>query len=324
MKLIVSLPFIDAIKDELRQSLREVKSSHQAEALARALGWGTNAAMRASLASGMAERPLLSEAFVDFLAQRGIRVADRALREVVLRVQIRAVMAAHEELTHHGFGVYQGDRISTAEWRRRYVQSRAEMLEQRAGAQFERACEFLARLETTRAPTTVFSSYKLKHSAERWHRYLGAEEEYVSNGMLLTAAYHLGLRVRRASRTAFTGYLNVSSASVRALEDERKPPLPQPEKGEPFRVLGREYPSSGFGGGRYCYLPAGEARAIVLRVHEHTPKNLLRLAPLDYWVARFPPRSRRIPFDNLAAMSELFGNASKAGFFELNKFRQTN
>jgi len=327
MKLIVSLSLIDAIKDELRQSLPEVKSSHRTEALARGLGWATNAAMRASLTSGVSERAALPGLFTDYLAQRGVEIASRALRDAVLRVQIRGVMAVHEQLTHHGFGVHEGDRISVTEWQKRYARSRAEMLEPPAIAQFERACEFLARLETTCAPTRVLGSYRLKHSAERWHRHRGADPDYVSNGMLLAAAYHLGLQVRRASRTAFTGYLNVSTASVRALEAERKPPLPQPEPGEPFRVLGKQYTQHGpygFREGRFCYLPAGEAKAIRLRVSEHTPKHLLQLAPLDYWTAKFPPSSRRAPFDTQAAVDELFTRAGEAGLFDLDQFRQTS
>lgn len=323
MKHVISLSFVESIKGDLWRSMPEVKSSHLTEALARGLGWRTHAALRAALASGPAECTALPEAFAGYLAQRGIQVADRVLVNAILHRQIRAVMDAHKELTHHGFGVHEGDRISVAEQQKRYDESRAEMLEPLPVAEFERACEFLARLETTRAPTTVFTSYNLKHSAERWHRHRGADRDYVSNGMLLAAAYHLGLQVRRASRTAFTGYLNVSTASVRAQEDQRKPPLPQPERSEPFRVLGRLYPSSGYGGGRYCYLPAGEAKAITLHVREHTPKNLLRLAPLEYWVAKFPPRSRRAPFDSMAAVSDLFGRASEAGLFELNRFRQT-
>lgn len=324
MKLAVSLPLVESIKDELRQSLPEVKSSHRVEALARGLGWSANAALRAMLADGPSERDVVPPAFKTYLAERGFRVDDRALPDAILRAQIRAVMAAHEELTHHGFGVHQGDRIPVAEWRTRYASRRAEMLGGAALAEFERACEFLARLETTRAPTTVFSSYNLKHSAERWHKHRGIEgrwdREYVSNGMLLAAAFHLGLQVRRVSRTAFTGHLNVSTASVRALEEERKPPLPQPEASEPFRVLGVLRATGG--AGRYSYLPAGSGKPITLGADEHTPKNLLRLAPLEYWVAKFPPRNRRAPFDALAALSELVGSAAKVGIFEPDDYRR--
>lgn len=323
MRLAVSLPLVEAVKAELRTSLPDVKSSHRVEALARGLGWATNAAMRAALAAGPSDRVANAAAFHVYLAERGFAVADRALFDGVLRAQVRAVMASNGRLTHHGFGVYEEGRISVAEWRTRFAEGRAEMLESPALAEFERACEFLSRLSRTRAPTRVLTTYNLKHSAERWHRHRGIEgrwdREYVSNGMLLAAAYHLGFQVKRASPTAFSGHLNVSTASVRALEDERKPVLPQPEPGEPFRVLGIVHPSKLTP--HYGYLAAGGARPILLRPTAHTATNLLRLAPADWWASRFPPRSRRAPFDTLAAMSHLVGLAHEAGFFEPAAFR---
>ena len=106
--------------------------------------------------------------------------------------------AADSPRSHHGFGVYDEERISVAEWRTRFAAGRAEMLEPAALAEFARACEFLSRLSRTQAPTKVLTTYNLKHSAERWHRHRGIEgrwdQDYVSNGMLLAAAYHLGFQ----------------------------------------------------------------------------------------------------------------------------------
>ena len=324
MKVAVSLPIVEAMKDELRRCIPEVKSSHRAEALARGLGWNTNASMRASLVSSPSERDVVPAAFYAYLAEHGAHVAERLLPETICRTHIRAVMTEHDQLTHHGFGVYNGDRISVSEWRSRYAKSRDEMLGASAIGEFERACEYLAKLETTRAPTTVFHTYNLKHSAERWHRHCGIEgrwdRDYVSNGMLLTAAFHLGLRVRRASATSSVGYLNVSTTSVRALEDQRKPILPQPEEGEPFRVLGRLMTTQC--AGRSGYITAGSTKLISLGDAEHTPKNLLRLAPIEYWATKFPPRNRRATFDTEGAFCELLRRASKVGIFDPSKFRQ--
>ncbi|HEV7264741.1 MAG TPA: hypothetical protein VGN83_07475 [Falsiroseomonas sp.] len=323
MRLTVSLPLVEAVKTELRISLPDVKSSHRVEALARGLGWATNAALRAALAVEPSDRIADPGAFHAYLAERSVAVPARALFDGILRAQVRAVMGSNDRLTRHGFGVYDEGRISVAEWRTRFAASRAEMLEPAALGEFERACEFLSRLSRTQAPTKVLSTYNLKHSAERWHRHRGIEgrwdREYVSNGMLLAAAYHLGFHVRRASPTAFTGHLNVSTTSVRTLENERKPLLPPPEPGEPFRVLGRVHPTELRA--RYGYLAAGEAKPVLLSPAAHTPRNLLRLAPVDWWVSRFPPRSRRAPFDTLAAMGHLFSRASEVGFFEPTAFR---
>jgi hypothetical protein len=323
MKLAVSLPLVEAVKAELRTSLPDVKSSHRVEALARSLGWATNAAMRAALAAGPSNRVADPGPFHAYIAERGFAMPARTLFDGILRAQVRAVMASNDRLTHHGFGVNEEERISVAEWRIRFAAGRAEMLEPAALAGFERACEFLSRLSRTRAPTRVLTTYNLKHSAERWHRHRGIEgrwdREYVSNGMLLAAAYHLGFQVRRAGPTAFSGHLNVSTASVGAVEDERKPFLPQPEPGEPFRVLGIVHPNKLTP--RYGYLAAGGSKPILLGPTAHTATNLLRLAPADWWVSRFPPRSRRGPFDTLAAMSHLVGLAHAVGFFDPTAFR---
>ena len=133
--------------------------------------------------------------------------------------------------------------------------------------------------------------------------------------MLLAAAYHLGLQVRRVSPMGFTGFLNVSTLSVRAMDEEQKPPLLRPEDGEPFRVLGHK-------DGKFFYLPAGQDRAVVLAASAHTRTNLVRLAPLEHWTSRFPPRDRRGPFDTEAAFCDLFRKASEAGIFGLDKFHQ--
>jgi hypothetical protein len=162
-------------------------------------------------------------------------------------------------------------------------------------------------------PTRVFNSYSLKHTAERWHRHRGIEGRwergYVSNGMLLAAAWHLGLHVRRASSSSFTGFLNVSTASVRARDNEQKPQLPQPEQGKPFRVLGCSH-------GVVSYLPAGATKPVSLRPSAHTPQNLLRLAPLAYWVSLYPPPTRRAPFNTDAATAELFETAGRMPIFD--------
>ena len=325
MKVVATTKTVDAMKAELRRILPETKSSHRAEALARGLGWATNAAMRGALAHGRTERLLDPTAFENFFDVRGLDNPRRAILDAVLRAQVRAVMSAYVQLTHHGFGIFQRGVLSPAERLVQYIEQREEMLSVPALEEFGRACEFLAGLDRTSAPTRSFSSYNLKHSAERWHRHRGIEgrwnREYVSNGMLLAAAYHLGFQVKRASRDAFTGYLNVSTVSVRALDEMRKPPLPQPGAGEPFLVLGTA--PSGARNIHYCYARAGDTKMTRLRPAEHTQKNLLRLAPADYWISRFPPADRRSTFDKWSAVGELFGLAAKAGVIDPDRYPRT-
>jgi hypothetical protein len=55
MRSNITLADIERIKDALRASLPDVKSSHRVEAIARGLGWHTNASMRAALAAAPTE-----------------------------------------------------------------------------------------------------------------------------------------------------------------------------------------------------------------------------------------------------------------------------
>lgn len=106
MKIAVTPDVIESIKKDLRQALREVKSSHRIEAVARGLGWTTNAAMRVTLASGTAERVVKADSFTRYLVDHGFAADAYHLVRAALRVQVRVIMAEHKELTHHGFGVY--------------------------------------------------------------------------------------------------------------------------------------------------------------------------------------------------------------------------
>jgi hypothetical protein len=324
MKVVATTKTVEAMKAELRRILPKAKSSHRAEALARGLGWATNAAMRAELANGATERILDPAAFKTFFHVRGLSNPGRAFLDAVLRTQIRAVMSAQVQLTHHGLGIFQRGVLSPADRLAHYTEQREQMLGAPALEEFERACEFLVGLDRTSAPTRTFSSYNLKHFAERWHQHRGIEgrwnREYVSNGMLLAAAYHLGFEVKRASRNAFTAYLNVSTVSVRALDEMRKPPLPQPGAGEPFLVLGTAY-SSAPSNVHNCYVRAGDTKVTRLRPAEHTQKNLLWLATADYWISRFPPADQKSSFDKWAAIEELFGLSAKAGMIDLDRYR---
>lgn len=59
--------------------------------------------------------------------------------------------------------------------------------------EFVRAEIFLAQFQKTTGFTRV-SSYCLKHACEDWHRCLGADDAYVSNGVLIVAAISMGFR----------------------------------------------------------------------------------------------------------------------------------
>jgi hypothetical protein len=312
VKIMLSPEVIGVIKADLRLSMPDVESSHRIEAIARGLGWSTNAAMRVALAHGPVERDVDPGAFTSYLAGRGIPGDSRPLTQAVLRVQVRAVRDANPRLTHFGFGLYEQHRLSVDAWRLEMSKSRDEMLSDQGVSEFERACEYLSLLDRIKTPNRKHNSYNLKHSAERYHRrHKYADDSvraYVSNGMLLVAAYHLGFKVVPVSRTSPNAYLNVSSKSLREVADDRTP-LPQPDSGQHFRVLGHNR-------GTFFYVPVGAQNVVALRASAHIPSKLVKLAPLDYWVAQFPPRDRRSPFDTHRAFSDLVEKGMKAGIYE--------
>lgn len=71
MTATLSLSEIEFIKRELANLLPDVKSSHRVEAIARGLGWNSNAAMRAELALGATTREVDNSAFAAYLTDHG-------------------------------------------------------------------------------------------------------------------------------------------------------------------------------------------------------------------------------------------------------------
>ncbi len=312
MKITVTLASIEYIKADLRAALPTAGSCHRVEALARGLGWNTYAAMLATVSRNQVECEVKPGAFVAYMTAKGVQAAEDLLFKTACRIQVRTVMAAQEQLTRFGFGVYEGHRLPVPEWRIRLAEERASMLSDEGIAEFIRARDYLALLATIKTVNRKHTSYGLKHAAERHHR-RGAyanqtAKAYVSNGMLIAAAYQLGLRVSRASWSSPNAHFNVSSRSVRTLDSTLKP-LPQPEPGQHFLVVGHN-------SGRYFYLPAGARQLVALRPTEHIPSRLVALAPIEYWTSLFPPRDRRAPFDTQRAACFLFSEAGKAGIFD--------
>jgi hypothetical protein len=118
MKVQFSLKDIDSVKRELACLLPDVKSSHRVEAMARGLGWNTNAALRAELTLRHLERSVDDHAFTTYLKEHGFTDSpNNALTEAVVRCKftaeraaIKAVMDREPRLTLFGFGVYDEPR----------------------------------------------------------------------------------------------------------------------------------------------------------------------------------------------------------------------
>ncbi len=216
MKAHFSLTEIESIKRELADLLPNVKSSHRVEAMARGLGWNTNAALRAELALADMERAVDEGAFADYLGSHGFHGVDGGvLSEAVTRhkfaeerAAIQRVMEREPNLAKWGFGVHDEPAKPRAVREAEFQSNRQAMLNPRAIGEFVRAREFLSQFGQRKSINRKISSYGLKHRAEEFHRDNGSDDPYVGNGMLIAAAVHLGFRT---ARTGINANLNIGA-----------------------------------------------------------------------------------------------------------------
>lgn len=79
MSIGISFDKVDRIKRELRTLLPNVKSSHRTEAMARGLGFATNAGLRVALGEGLTHCLIHPERFKEYLAEHGFAVSAEDL-----------------------------------------------------------------------------------------------------------------------------------------------------------------------------------------------------------------------------------------------------
>lgn len=84
MKIIVSLSDIEILKSKLAKLIPDVQSSHRTEALARGLGWQTNAALRAALKDHKLERAVGEHAFAGYLVSRWMKAPPGVLTQAIV------------------------------------------------------------------------------------------------------------------------------------------------------------------------------------------------------------------------------------------------
>ncbi len=112
MQTAFSLNNIETLKRELGVLLPDVKSSHRVEAIARALGWQTNAALRATLSGAAVAKDVDDRMFVDYLKSHGFDVPLGTLAEAIVRTMfsldrsaVQGVLEHEPRLTRWGFGL---------------------------------------------------------------------------------------------------------------------------------------------------------------------------------------------------------------------------
>lgn len=103
----------------------------------------------------------------------------------MLRQQLAVVAARHPHLTANGWR----DRKDDGHFRTELTDPSEDTLRQ-----FATAVAFLAAVGSRKTMNYQRNSYGYKHDAEKWGAASGMEP-YVSNGVLIAAADHLGLEI---------------------------------------------------------------------------------------------------------------------------------
>lgn len=217
MQTRVTLPKIEILKKELGVLLPNVKSSHRVEAMARGLGWNSNATLRTDLADGPAIRNVDRVRFGQYLGEHGFtNIRNGVLTEAVGRADsaaarqaILAVMEREPELTQHGYP-YSYKRMTAAERKAEHDMHRASMVTDDSVEQFLLAQRFLFNQSRTQRVTRKVSSYGYKHQIEEILRQTNAPENFVSNGMFIVAALDLDFIVARIDGSPNV-YLNIGA-----------------------------------------------------------------------------------------------------------------
>jgi hypothetical protein len=211
MKLTISLPEIEHVKDALRAALPDVKSSHRVEATARGFGWRTNASMRADLVGGSIQVEADEDAFLAYLHEHSFDAPRGCLTRALAKVGIWRAMDVEPTLTHFGLGVFRDRKQTREEREATFAEDRAALLSDGVAEEFVRAADFLSRFGRRQTINTKRGSYGLKHDAER---FAGG---YVANGTLIAAALALGFTAKPTHRDSPNAFFNISS-KVRTAE----------------------------------------------------------------------------------------------------------
>jgi hypothetical protein len=231
LRISVNTNSVGSIKADLTKALPEVKSSHRVEAIARGLGFDTNAALRAAIENETTERQVDGAAFMAYLKSKEFAVSERAFYVAAARTAVQKVLSEIPQLTVSGVGIGRRQKLDNGkletleEYDARFLYGRNECLDDNSIEQFLLSLAFVAKIEPTKTINRQNSgSYRLKHIAEEWScSYPDGTElgpQYVRNGMLIAAAVHYGFKYR-ISMDEF-GYYNPNvqfNMSKRCIED---------------------------------------------------------------------------------------------------------
>jgi hypothetical protein len=223
---------IDSMKADLTKSLPHIKSSHRVEALARALGFNTYAALRArDLLLSPIETEVNWLAFSDYLKEKGFHPTAKPLYLAAGRAAIRLILevpALEPKLTREGIGIntshHKGE--TTQKYVERFRRERASMLLDSSVVEFLRSYRLVSRIVHTRTVTTKRGAYSLKHIAENVSFFYPDGEEsppdYVCTGSLICAALHAGFWYKPIPGSQSVNF-NMLQKSIDDLDCEIRP-----------------------------------------------------------------------------------------------------
>jgi hypothetical protein len=210
LRIHITEPAVAQMKLRLAKALPHVKSSHRVEALARALGFHTYAALRQAASSTDSIVRVDATAFCAYLGEHRFTVHGVHLYRAAATVAVSSVMDATPKLSAWGYGIGRfrrqadGTRETPQERNARFLEQRAYLLGDNALDQFLLALGLVQRIPTTKTIRNGTGSYRLKHIAENntcalpCGRLIGRsiDMDYVANGVLVAAALHAGFKAK--------------------------------------------------------------------------------------------------------------------------------
>lgn len=113
------------------------------------------------------------------------------------------------------------DRDLSPEQREDMFRSDRNYLKEHCLKEFELACQWLNNCSKIKNINRRHGSYTLKHYVERWARKNGIEDNYVSNGAFIAAAFYMGFKVVPIVNTP-NAYFNISQKSPSIQEDRNQ------------------------------------------------------------------------------------------------------
>lgn len=231
LQILIAFPEqIDSIKADLTKYYPDIKSSHRVEALARALGFKTYAALRAAdlFWDGPIHAKIDWDAFSNYLVQKGFNPTAKPLYLAVGRSAIRLILSEYPNLTYEGAGIntehHKGE--TTQEYVARFRKAREDMLLDSSVEEFLRAYSVVSRISGTRTITKKRGAYGLKHIAEKAKIVYPDGEvsppSYVCTGSLIFAAMNSGFYYKEIEGSQSV-YFNMLQKSIEELDREIRP-----------------------------------------------------------------------------------------------------